>query len=353
MTTANRQYHFSITRLGQIMQAEPNNPHEAWGVLNPGGVRAPDGTMHLFPRVIAEGNYSRIAHARVLFENDRPVGVERLGIALEPHEPFEVTPGGGGVEDPRVVYVPLLRRFVMTYTAVIPGQAKIAVAVSEDLQTWTRLGVLVYAHPAHSWGDELTGNKDGAFFPEPVLDPSGVRSFAIVHRPTVRFHIQFGSHEVIRPVRGPLKHESLWISYVPVDDVMADLTKLTHVGHHEHLMSAVSPWEATKIGTGAPPVRLPGGWLLPYHGVSGENEDRRYSMGVAVLDLEQPTRVLYQSPEAILAPEMSYERGGLVSNVIFPTATDVRDDNSFDVYYGAADHVIAVARVELPSELTS
>jgi predicted GH43/DUF377 family glycosyl hydrolase len=351
MKTANQSYHFPVTRLGEIMHPEADRPQEAWGVLNPGGVRAPDGTMHLFPRVIAEGNYSRIAHCRVIFEEDRPVGVERLGIALEPHEPYEVTQAGGGVEDARVVYVPLLKRFVMTYTAFVPSLARLAVAVSEDLQTWERLGILRYVRPAHHWGNELVGNKDGVFFPSPVLDPSGVRSFAIVHRPTTRIHLQLGTREFIRPSRGALKHEGLWISYVPVDAVLADLSRLTEVGHHEHVMSAASPWEAVKIGAGAPPIRLPGGWLLPYHGVSGENERRRYSMGVAVLNLERPSCVLYQSPEPILVPETDYERGGLVSNVIFPSAADLRADNSVDIYYGAADRVVAAARIELPSEL--
>jgi predicted GH43/DUF377 family glycosyl hydrolase len=353
MTTADRRYHFPVTRLGEIMRPEQDRPQEAWGVLNPGGVRSADGTMHLFPRTIAEGNYSRIAHARVLFEGDRPVGVERLGVALEPHEPYEVTSGGGGVEDARVVYVPLLKRFVMTYTAFVPYEAKIGVAVSEDLQTWERLGVLRYARSLRAWGQELTGNKDGAFFPAPVLDPSGVPSFAIMHRPTARIHVHLGVRELIRPAMGVFKHESLWISYVPVDAVLADLSALTQVGHHEHVMSGDAPWEAVKIGTGAPPVHLPGGWLLTYHGVSGDNEHRRYSMGVAVLDLERPSRVLYRSPEPILAPETDYECAGLVSNVIFPSATDLRADNSLDVYYGAADHVIAVARMGLPSELTN
>jgi len=189
------------------------------------------------------------------------------------------------------------------------------------------------------------------FFSEPVLDPSGVRSFAILHRPTVRFHLQHGTRQFIRPSMGLLKHEALWISYVSVDAVLADLAQLTEVGHHEHVMSSASPWEAVKIGAGAPPIRLHGGWLLPYHGVSGENESRRYSMGVAVLNLERPSRVLYQSPEPILVPETEYERGGLVSNVIFPSAADLRTDNSVDIYYGAADRVVAAARIGLPSEI--
>ena len=70
-------------------------------------MRASDGTLHLFPRCIAEGNYSRIGHVRVRFDGETPAGVERLGLALEPRAAYEVTSGGGGVEDARVVYVPV------------------------------------------------------------------------------------------------------------------------------------------------------------------------------------------------------------------------------------------------------
>jgi len=76
---------FQLQRLGMIMQPEPGNPMEVEGVLNPAAVRGPDGKLYLFPRLVAKGNYSRIGIAKVLF-NDAgdPVGVERLGIVLEP-----------------------------------------------------------------------------------------------------------------------------------------------------------------------------------------------------------------------------------------------------------------------------
>jgi predicted GH43/DUF377 family glycosyl hydrolase len=79
---------------------------------------------------------------------------------------------------------------------------------------------------------------------------------------------------------------------------------------------------------------------------------RRYCMAVALLDLERPSTVLYRSPSPIFEPETDYERTGLVSNVIFPSATDLRADDTLDVYYGAGDRVIAAARVGLPSEIT-
>jgi predicted GH43/DUF377 family glycosyl hydrolase len=344
---------FGATRLGVIMRPEADQPHEAWGVLNPGGARSPDGNMHLFPRLIAEGNYSRIGHARVLFDEHTPVDVERLGVALEPHESYEVSSGGGGVEDPRVVYVPLLKLYVMAYTAFVPYEPRVAVAVSSDLLTWQRLGCLRFEVVAHGRDLNACGNKDAAFFPEVVPDPKGVPSFAILHRPTTRFHFRrhHDGTKLVEPPSGEETQENIWISYVPVKAVLGDIASLTAVRRHERVMAPEQPWEKGKVGTGAPPVRVNYGWILTYHAVSAADGHPRYCMGVAVLDGERPSRVLYRSPSPILEPQEEYELKGLVNDVVFPSATDLRADGALDVYYGAADHVIAAARVSVPVKL--
>ena len=115
---------FQLKRLGLIMEPEPGNPLEVEGVLNPAAVRGPDGQLYLFPRLVAQGNYSRIGIARVKFnEAGDPAGVERLGIALEPEADYELRPdGGGGCEDPRITFVEPLQRYVMTYTALSPNR---------------------------------------------------------------------------------------------------------------------------------------------------------------------------------------------------------------------------------------
>jgi predicted GH43/DUF377 family glycosyl hydrolase len=308
---------FAVTRAGVIMSPKAGEPHEAWGVLNPGGVRSADGAMHLFPRLIAEGNFSRIGHAVVHFDGETPVGVERRGVALEPHEHYEVNAGGGGVEDPRVVYVPELQRYVMTYTAFVPYEPRVAIAVSEDLERWQRLGVLRYE--VHSDAEDLNtcGNKDAAFFPDVIRDPNGVPSLGIL----------------------------------PLDAVHSDIANLTSVRRHERVMAPERAWESRKVGTGAPPVRRPYGWVLAYHAVSARGDHPRYCMGIAVLDLERPSRVLYRTPSPVLEPETPYERSGLVGEVVFPSATSERLDGGLDLFYGAADHVVAAARIAVPDQL--
>jgi predicted GH43/DUF377 family glycosyl hydrolase len=351
MPTAAASTGFSVARLGVIMSSQTGEPHEAWGVLNPAGVRSADGAMHLFPRLVAEGNYSRIGHARVRYEGDIPIGVERLGIALEPHESYEVSPGGGGVEDPRVVYMPLLKRYVMTYTAFVPYEPRIAIAVSEDLYAWRRLGLVHYETSPDAPDLNLCGNKDAVMFPDVVSDSAGVPSLAIVHRPTTRIVIAHDGCAVRMPPCGQETREHMWISYIPLAAVLDDITTLTSVRRHERLMAPVQPWEMNKVGAGPPPIRLPYGWLLPYHAVSAPGGHPRYCMGAVILDLEHPSRVLYRSPTPILEPQTEYERNGLVSDVVFPTAGDLRSDGSLDIFYGAADRVIAVARITLPTHL--
>lgn len=351
---------YRAERLGIIMRPDPADPLEAWGTLNPGGVRGPDGLYHLFPRIVAAGNYSRIGRACVLFNAEGvPTGVERRGYALVPQESYEVTPHlGGGVEDPRVTYVAPLGVYVMTYTAFTPPhRPRIALAVSRDLATWTRLGPVRYAVGSDGIDHNRCGNKDGVLFPDVVQTPQGQPAIALLHRPTYALDYTDGEggnpFAVTAPPNGGAHPEDIWISYTPVARARSDIGQLTSVEGHRVLMGAQAAWEQLKIGSGAPPVRLPYGWLLLYHGVStqGDAASRRYVAGAAILDLEDPTTVLYRSPEPILVPETPQEMEGIVPGVVFPTATDLHDDGSLDMYYGGADRVIGAARIRIPARL--
>jgi predicted GH43/DUF377 family glycosyl hydrolase len=352
---------FPVERLGVVMEPDPRNPQEALGVLNPGAARGPDGELYLFPRVVADGNYSRIGRARVLFDAaGNPRGVERLGYALEPAADYErnrVT--GGGCEDPRVTYIAALGRYVMTYTALGTSGPRIAVAVSEDTVSWRRLGELHFAHARVDFS--RYGNKDASFFPEPVVDPDGEPALAIVHRPTYRQHFPDGSERTVVPARVQDTRESVWISYVNLRRARADEPWLTHVHDNHVLLTPRAAWEQIKVGGGPPPLAIAPGWLMIYHGIrplfgpDGAPAPRgQYGAGVAVLDRERPWHVLYRSPAPILVPQGAEAQTGTVHNVVFPTGLDPRPDlgpRCVDLYFGIADYRIGAARLHVPAEL--
>jgi predicted GH43/DUF377 family glycosyl hydrolase len=190
-------------------------------------------------------------------------------------------------------------------------------------------------------------------FPEPVRDLHGRPALALIHRPA---HVQGGVAVVPAGVDEP--RASIWISYCDVEPARENPGALLAWRDHQLLAVPERPWEEAKIGGGTPPIRTPLGWLMIYHGVAGtilENVDHqphvRYSAGALLLDLDDPRKVLYRSPEPILAPESEEERAGIVPNVVFPTGIDPRENGRVDVYYGMADSAIGVARIDVPDHL--
>ena len=353
---------FQLRRLGMIMEPEPGNAQELEGTLNPGAIRGRDGELYLFPRLVARGNYSRIGIARVRFDDaGDPCGVERLGIALEPEADYERRPdGGGGCEDPRVTFLEPHKRYVMTYAAFSAVGPRIAVAVSEDLFHWTRLGLATF-EPFNGIDFVHVDNKDASLFPVTVPNHAGKMQLAIIHRPLFP-----GTRPEEIATQSPSRavdyhHESIWISYAPMATGEPEPPRLGLFNSHHRLASPVAPWEALKIGGGTPPILTRHGWLIVYHGVSqvahpgNAARELCYAAGVMILSHDHPRTIRYRSPEPVLTPELPQERIGTIGNVVFPTGIDRRDDlgqpDRFDVYYGMADDRIGVARLDLPERL--
>lgn len=353
-----------LQRLGQIMEPELNNLSEVEGVLNPAVARGPDGKLYLFPRLVSKGNYSRIGIARVKFNDDGdPFGIERLGIVLEPEADYEFRNdgiGGGGCEDPRITFVEPLRCYLMTYTALSPIGPRIAIAVSEDLFHWKRMGLVVFES---FMGIDFAhvDNKDASLFPIAIPNHAGKMQMAIIHRPLFP---NTRPEETVKKAgyrKLDIYHESIWISYCPMPLEGLDLKQLGVFNSHHRLASPVSAWERLKIGSGTPPILTKHGWLIIYHGVSeisdlgNEPHHLCYSAGVMILSKEHPHKIYYRSIHSVLNPITSEERKGIVSNVVFPTGIDQRNDigmpNRFDIYYGMADKSIGVARLDLPDIL--
>jgi predicted GH43/DUF377 family glycosyl hydrolase len=340
----------SFTRLG-IVAVPAGNESDREGVFNPASARLRDGSLLLFPRTVAAGNVSRVGRSGSVWHGDIPFFTPD-GFALEPQTPYErrTSPGGYGCEDPRVTFVPALDQYLMAYCAYGPSGARVAVAMSPDAYDWTRLG-LVDFHGKDGFGD-----KDAAFFPEIVNSPSGVPSFALMHRPTL--HASVTSGRAIVPTilaTPPRDRESICISYVPAEEVRSDIEALLDIRETWVVMQPDGEWGAIKVGTGTPPVRTEGGWMFMYHGIDSlpghEDTDRpamQYRAGVALLDPAKPHVLIYRSPQPLLWPELPEEREGLVDDVVFPTAIDPRADiagNAYDIYYGMADRVIGRGRL--------
>jgi predicted GH43/DUF377 family glycosyl hydrolase len=207
-----------------------------------------------------------------------------------------------GPEDPRIVEIDGI--FYMTYTGYggrFPGDYRISLASSPNLISWQRHGVLL---------DEP--NKDAALFPEKI----GGR-YVMLHR----------------------REPDIWLAFS--DDLL-------HWDNHRSIMQPIpeSYWESTKVGAAGPPVRTDDGWLLIYHGVGGEGDSRRYSLGIALLDLQDPTQVLARQSDPILEPEMDWEIDGYVPNVVFSCGQAIVGQDIY-VYYGGADTAIGVASMSL------
>ena len=340
-----------VERLGLVLEPS-GDAAEAEGTLNPASARTRDGQLIMYPRDVARGNISRVGLVKGHAHGDR-FTFERDGFALDPEAPYELRPHPGyGCEDPRVTFVQPLDKYVMAYTAFGPQGPRIAIAVSDDALQWTRIGLLHFDKPGMHIGDD----KDAAFFPEPVLSPAGVLSLALYHRPMLHLSAVDGRAAIPMIERMPYKdRESIRMAYIPLEPVLKDLNAILDVHESVLVMSPDAQWGSLKLGAGTPPVRIAEGWMSLFHAVDVLDHTQtkpklRYSAGIMIHDYEQPHKILYRSPQPVLAPESDSELRGIVDNVVFPTGIDPRPDlgeRVFDFYYGMADWSIGAARMTL------
>jgi beta-1,4-mannooligosaccharide/beta-1,4-mannosyl-N-acetylglucosamine phosphorylase len=139
--------------------------------------------------------------------------------------------------------------------------------------------------------------------------------------------------------------------HTPFGDIfLSESPDLVYWGKHRHVMERGGSgwWQGLKIGGGPAPIETSEGWLMLYHGVCNTCNGYVYSMGAAILDLEEPSKVKYRCRNYILTPEMPYEETGFVPNVVFPCAT-LNDPATgrIAIYYGAADSTVCLAYTTL------
>jgi beta-1,4-mannooligosaccharide/beta-1,4-mannosyl-N-acetylglucosamine phosphorylase len=161
----------------------------------------------------------------------------------------------------------------------------------------------------------LPYNRNGVLFPRKI----GGR-YMMLSRPSDRGHTPWG------------------------DIFTSESPDMIHWGRHRHVMGPAGGWQATKVGAGPTPIETEAGWLLLYHGVLTSCNGFVYSVGAALLDLEEPWKVIHRTRPYLMAPRALYECVGDVPNVIFPGAALVDGASGrMAVYYGGADTVTCLA----------
>ncbi len=273
-------------------------------------------------------------------------------IVLAPDEQWEHGQRNAGVEDPRITFLEPLGLHVMTYIAYGPLGPKPALAYSRDTVEWHRLGPFQFSYQPELATDlNLFANKDIVFFPELVPGPDGRQSIALLHRPMWDLD-WLRPGEGARPPAGIDEvRPSIWIGYIDVDAARSDLSALTRVHDSAMIIGPEMAYETAKIGAGPSPLRVPEGWLLLHHGVSGATpkgfelaHGSRYAAGAILLDADDPQRVIARSAEPLLSPQTADELHGTLGNVVFPTAVEEIGGRTF-VFYGMADSSIGVAEL--------
>jgi len=327
-----------------IVLEKSSNEFENEGVLNPAVIRVGD-SVHMFYRAVRNGNYSSIGYCRF----DGPLTlVERWERPIMASE-FDYE--AHGVEDARIVSIE--NTYYMTYTAYDGINARGALATSSDLLNFTKKGIIVPPITYSEFVDiaENVGNinikyyRNHKFYYQEA-DPE--RKMMLWDKNVIFFPRKIaGKFVFLHRIRPGIQI----VSVTSLDELTVDFWRDYFQNFHNYIvLDPVYSHEYSYIGGGCPPIETDAGWLLIYHGVEKTQRGLVYSACAALLDIDDPTKVISRLPNALFSPEYDWELRGEVNNVVFPTGTALFGDTLF-IYYGAADEQIACASLNLPSLL--
>ncbi|MEN8907057.1 MAG: hypothetical protein ABF289_13945 [Clostridiales bacterium] len=289
-----------------IVMKPLKNQFGCFARFNP-GVQLKNGTVHMLYRASnsnikdTENYISSIGYAKldtnsnILFDSNESV--------IYPTLPEEAK----GCEDPRII--DFEDDFYIFYTAYDGKKARVAIAKTKDFISFNKMGFI----------DHFGWDKDAFIFPERING-----KIAYLHRvePSIQLDY-FESFDQLLSINS-------WKNYESKIEAST-------------IMKSEFFWENQKIGGSVPPIKTKKGWLLLYHAV---DDKFIYRGSIALLDIKNPSKVIARIPYPLLEPEEEYELFGDVNNVVFPEGGYIYN-GELNIYYGAADMYIALAKINL------
>ena len=308
----NSDHGFQRYNQNPIISPRPEFTWEAKATFNPAAIYE-DGRVHIIYRAMSHENTSVWGYASS--KDGINIDVRSREPIYTPKEIYEqkLKPGNSGCEDPRITKIG--NRFYVFYTAydgVTPRVAFTSILIADFINQWWNWDrPKVISSP-------LIPDKDACLLPKKIKN-----KYAIFHRVDNNIYIDY--------VKDLGFFEEEWLK-----------NKLSLI-HPKIIQNSKDHIE--KVGISAPPIKTKFGWLLLYHWVIGIKSPYQYNVGVALLDLKNPSIVI-KKDVLLMEPEKNYEKLGLVPNVIFPCgAVQIKDE--IYIYYGGADQVIGVARISM------
>ncbi len=320
-----------------ILLSKTDLEFENEGVLNPAVMQEGD-VVHMFYRAVQKGNHSSIGYCR--FNGPLTIAERWDKPLIVPEFDYE----SQGVEDPRIVKIDDL--FYMTYTAYDGTSARGALATSKDLRHFTKQGIIV---PPITYAEfvflaETAGKVNERYYRNHKFyyqeaDPE--KKIMLWDKNVVFFPRRINGKLVfLHRIRPGIQI----VSVNNIKDLTKEFWKNYFLNLEQHIvLDPVYAHESGYVGSGCPPIETEHGWLLIYHGAEETDRGIVYSAcAAALLDINNPARVIARLPYALFSPEYEWERHGEVNNVVFPTGTTQFGDTLY-IYYGAADERIACA----------
>jgi predicted GH43/DUF377 family glycosyl hydrolase len=322
-----RRRHFATIQkyeANPIIEPRPGNFWEMKATFNPAAVNV-DGRVHLLYRAIGGDDMSTLGYAA---SDDGVTITERPDMFAFKHrtrgaKPLTSVPkinylsGGGcagGSEDPRLTFIKEDDRVYLTYTA-FDGWGSVRIALSSIAKD-------DFVNRRWRWSNSVFLSPPGEVHKNWVLFPEKINGrYAILHSLSPKVSIDY------------------------VDDLSEFEDDAKNIKSHYDRSSNTGEWDSWVRGAGPPPMRTRLGWLLFYHAMD-TRDPNRYKLGAMILDLNDPTKILYRSRVPVLEPEEWYENTGWKSGVIYSCGAVIKDGELY-AYYGGADSVVCVAVANL------